>query len=140
MTSVAIEHEQARIDSLRELIKTHDELLSTIDSLRVKMEKLQQHEASKWDQLQEARKQLDMKTQNLNSFYKGFFYFSLPMSTKMRAQNIRRALSASGATMMVTSHLLYKTSERFLTDLKINPASAIADASQVILLFCLCVL
>ena len=103
----------------------------SIDNLRAKTEKLQQNEAAKWDQLQETRKQLDAKLLTLNAFYKGFFYFSLPMSTKLRAQNIRRALASSGATMMVTSHLLYKTSERFLADLKINAASAIADASQV---------
>lgn len=68
----------------------------------------------------------------LNSFYKGFYFFSLPLNAKLRSVNIRKIVSNYGATKLVASYTLLKSSKLLLSDLLISPTSAISDASQIL--------
>ena len=130
LMSCFVEHELARSDSFRECVKFHDDLLSSIDSLRVKVEKLETQQASKWDQLQEAKQSLEAKIQMLNIFYKGFYFFSIPMNAKLRSDNLRRMMGHVGSTSLVTAHTVQSSSRSFLDKLRISPGQAVADTSH----------
>lgn len=125
-----VEHELARSDSFRECIKFHDDLVSSIDSLRVKVEKLEAQQASKWDQLQEAKHSLEGKIQSLNAFYKGLYFFSIPMNAKLRSENLKKMMSFVGSTMLVTAHTVQTSSRVFLGKLDVDPSQAVADTSH----------
>lgn len=128
--SCFVEHETSRSEAFRECIKFHDDLLSSIDTLRVKVEKLETQQASKWDQLQEAKASLEGKLKSLNFFYKGFYFFSIPMNAKSRSENIHKMMSYVGASMLVTSHSLQSSSAAFLDRLAVNATQAISDTSH----------
>jgi hypothetical protein len=127
-----VEHELARSDSFRECIKFHDDLVSSIDSTRVKVEKLETQQASKWDQLQEAKHSLENKIQSLNAFYKGLYFFSIPMNAKLRSENLKRMMSFVGSTILVTSHTMQTSARTFLGKLGANPSQAVADTSHTL--------
>lgn len=88
--------------------------------------------SAKIDQLQELKKQLEIKKLTLNSFYKGFYFFSLPLNAKLRSSNIRKIVSNYGATKLVASYTLLKSSKLLLSELLISPTSAISDTSQIL--------
>lgn len=132
LVTTAIEHELSRCESFKEMIKIHDELCSSIDSWRVKCEKLEASQNAKWEQLQESKRNLELKTIALNNFYKGFFYFSIPLAVKQRSFNFRRALSAIGAGQYVAAFALQNSAVQFLTDLDMNILTSISDASYTL--------
>lgn len=130
--SCYLDHEISRISSVRELLKFHDDTVTAIDSLRVKVEKMEAQPNAKIDQLQEAKKQLDVKKMQLSAFYKGFYFFTLPINSKLKSQNIRKMVANVGSTMLVTSHTLLTSSKQLLRELFISPTQAISDASQIL--------
>lgn len=130
--SCYLDHEISRISSTRDLLKFHDDTVTAIDALRVKVEKMEAQPNAKIDQLQEAKKQLDLKKLQLSSFYKGFYFFSLPINSKLKSQNVRKMVANYGSTMLVTSHTLLTSSKQLLNELLISPTQAISDASQIL--------
>ena len=82
--------------------------------------------------MQESKKQLEIKKLTLNSFYKGFYFFSLPLNAKLRSVNVRKVVSNYGATKLITSNTLLKSSKFLLSELLISPTSAISDTSQIL--------
>jgi hypothetical protein len=135
LMSTYLEHEISRLSSLRELLKLHDDTVTSIDSLRVKVEKLEATLAPTpklLDQLSETRRQLEIKKLQLSSLYKGFYFFSLPMNSKLKSQNIRKMVSNYGSTVLVTSHTLVTSSRQLLFELSISPTQAISDTSQIL--------
>jgi hypothetical protein len=131
--STSLEHEISRISALRDLLKFHDETATAIDTLRIKVEKLEaQPTVKNFDQLQETKKHLEFKKMQLNSFYKGFYFFTLPLNSKLKSINLRRMVSNYGATVLVTSHTLLSSSRQLLNELSISPTQAISETSQIL--------
>lgn len=132
LVSCSLEHELARCVALKELLKHHDELASSIDSLRVKVEKLEANANTKWDVLQESKRALETKKVMLTNLYKGLFYFTLPFSVKHRSENIRRALGAFAATAFATAVSTHRSSLDFLRDLDYSVQAVIADTCHTL--------
>jgi hypothetical protein len=127
-----VDHEVSRGIAFKELIKYHDETVTFIDGQRVKVEKMEAQANTKVDQLQEAKRILETKKLQLSMFYKGLFFFSIPLNARARATNIRKMLSNYASTLLVTSHTLQTLSTAFLTDLGISPTQAISETSQTL--------
>mmetsp|Transcript_602 Transcript_602/g.1010 ORF Transcript_602/g.1010 Transcript_602/m.1010 type:complete len:542 (+) Transcript_602:52-1677(+) len=130
--STYLDHELLRNASMRELLKYHDDIVSSIDSLRVKVEKLESQQSTKWEQLQESKRNLEMKSSMLNTFYKGFYFFTVPLQAKCRSNSLRRAMSSYGATTMVTAHTISCSAGLFLKDLSLSATTAISETSQLL--------
>jgi hypothetical protein len=130
--STYLEHELLRLLSLRELLKLHDDTVTTIDSLRIKVEKMDATPSTKLEQLNEMKRQLENKQFHLNSFYKGFYSFTLPLQSKEKSKIIRQLITNYGATALVTSNTLLRSSQILLKELSISPTMAISETSQIL--------
>lgn len=131
--STYLEHEISRISAIRDLLKYHDDTANAIDALRVKVEKLEaQSNPKNFDQLQDLKKNLELKKLQLNSFYKGLYFFTLPLNSKLKSMNIRKMVSNYGSTLLVTSHTLLSSSRQLLNELFISPTQAISETSQIL--------
>jgi hypothetical protein len=127
--SPSYEYEYNRCTAFLELFKYHDDLSNFIDKQRSKVEKI---DRSKAEKLAEAQAILEEKKICLAAFYKGMFFFTVPMAARDRSVNVRRAAGFTGSTMLVSSCALEKASLSLLRDMDFSPAAVVASTSVVL--------
>lgn len=125
----ALEYELNRYYALKELCKIHDELVSFIDSQKLKLDRMDQ---SKYEKYQETRRAMEEKKQVLALFYKGFLHFTLPMSARDRAVNLRRAFTQTEVTMMASAEGSMACGLAYLKDVNASKATTVASACTVL--------
>lgn len=128
-----LEQEMAMIESFKELFKMHDEISKSIDNISAKLGKAETSKAAnKFDVINTLKKELDEKQKCLVAFYKGFLYFSLPISAKQRAVTLRKLSAAAAASHLTSSFVYTKACVDYFRSLNINPSSAIAETSRML--------
>ena len=128
---VALEQELTNLEALKELLRTHDEMLASIESLRsrlFKAEKLAQAQT-----VSEMKRALEEKRSNLHTFYKGFVLFSLPVFSRQRAASLRRLLGGLiAANCYAPTYPLLRNCVQFFQRLEMSPSLATADTSRLL--------
>lgn len=136
-----LEREVARCSSLRELMKYQDDLCSSIEALTVSIEKFEskkvQTEKIKW-QLHDAKTELEEKKLLLNTFYKGFFYFTLPLSVKGRSENLRRMAECVAAYELVEGTSQQQAAAALLSSMNASAVRVVTDTRAMLDLLSLC--
>lgn len=136
-----LEREVARCSSIRELLKYQDDLCSSIESLTVSIEKFEskkvQSEKVKW-QLRDAKTELEEKKLLLNTFYKGFFYFTLPLSVKGRSENLRRMADCVAAYELVEGTNQQQAAAALLSTMNASAVQVVTDTRAMLDLLSLC--
>jgi hypothetical protein len=100
LLAAALEHEVSRMESIRELLRVHDEMVQTIDSITFKLTRLEEKRVTSGDIVAELKLLLDEKQTCLAAFYKGLVYFTLPLCAKLRAYTFKRALAYLGVATL----------------------------------------
>ncbi len=128
---VALEQELTNIDALKEILKVHDDMLSSIENLSSRISK-----AEKLAQAQviyDLKNLLEEKRNNLHTFYKGLVLFSLPVFSRQRAATLRRLLGGlATANIYAPSYPLRRSCVEFFQRLDMNPVIAAADTSRLL--------
>ena len=128
---VALEQELTNIDALKEILKVHDDMLSSIENLSSRISK-----AEKLAQAQviyDLKNLLEEKRTNLHTFYKGLVLFSLPVFSRQRAATLRRLLGGlATANIYAPSYPLRRSCVEFFQRLDMNPVIAAADTSRLL--------
>ncbi len=124
-----MEYEIANVESLKELLKIHDEMVKEIDSYNNKINKLESSRNAKMEQIQDAKRILDDKQSCLNAFYKGFIYFTIPFIARQRASYIRRFFSGQICSTMSNSYTVFKACQEFFKQLML-PAQQVAEETS----------
>mmetsp|Transcript_2291 Transcript_2291/g.4235 ORF Transcript_2291/g.4235 Transcript_2291/m.4235 type:complete len:596 (+) Transcript_2291:212-1999(+) len=136
-----LEREVARCSALRELLKYQDDLCSSIEALTVSIEKFEtkkvQTEKIKW-QLRDAKTELEEKKLLLNTFYKGFFYFTLPLSVKGRSENLRRMADCVAAYELVEGTNQQQAAATLLSTMNASAVQVVTDTRSMLDLLSLC--
>lgn len=117
--AVLLEQELAMVESLKELLRLHDEMISGIESMTAKIVKTEaSRSANKFEQAAEQRIILEERQTSLTAFYKGFIYFSLPCSARFRAASLRRFSSFLSASQLTSSYALQVACLQFFTEIR----------------------
>ena len=117
--AVLLEQELAMVDSLKELLRLHDEMVGGIESMTAKIVKTEaSRSANKFEQAAEQRIILEERQASLTAFYKGFVYFSLPCAARNRAASLRRFSSFLAASQLTSSYALQVACLQFFTELR----------------------
>lgn len=137
-----LERELARCASIRELLKYHDDLSTTIDSLRVNIEKLEakNQKASTpkiVEQIKAAKLEFDEQMLLLNTFFKGFFYFTLPLAVKGRSVNFRKMTECVAAYELVACTSQQQSVTSLMGTLKISARQAVDETRSMLKLLAL---
>lgn len=138
-----LEHLVGLIDSMKELIKMHQTLVSEVETQKAKLSTLR---AKKPDpklegQIMEVESRIKHGNFKLDSFCKSFFYFSLPLFVRRRTALLKRISVHLGSYALVNSvglqtasRMLFKAIDQS-SDSAINSASAkLAELSKDALL------
>lgn len=99
-----LENELASAEGFRELFKTHEDIMFNIET------------AKKQDKVNKAA---ELEAQ-LNKFYKGFFYITLPLLSSLRASNIKKAVESMACCSWSLSAKLYKEALDFMKVISLN--------------------
>ena len=125
-----LEREAARCTSIRELLKYHDELSSSIDSIQVSIEKLEtkktQTDKIKW-QIKDLKVEKEEKELLMNTFYKGFFFFTVPLSVKHRSENLRRMSECVAAFELIEGTGRQQAAVKLLASLNSSAIQVVSD-------------
>lgn len=136
-----IEREIARCSSIRELLRYQDDLSSSIESLRVTIEKLETKKSpnvkTSW-QIKDAKSDLEEKIFLMNTFYKGFFFITIPLLVQSRSRNLRRMSESVGAFELMTATEQQQSAARLLSTLQLSAVQAVADTRSALDLLALC--
>lgn len=116
--SSVLEYELSNVESFKELFKLHDEMISTIDNLSMKIGKLEnsrglQTNIKNYELLQDYKRQLSEKQECLQAFYKGFVYFTIPLMARLRSYYYRRLLSGYLTSQYTSSYCVYQSCHEF---------------------------
>lgn len=136
-----LEREVARCASIRELLKYHDDLCTSIDNIRVNVERLQSKKAQTekilW-QIKDSKADMEEKIFLMNTFYKGFFYFTLPLSVKNRSETFRKMSENVAAYELIEGTCQQQSAARLLSSLNSSAIKAITDTRTMLDLLALC--
>jgi cell division protein FtsB len=124
--SAVLEYELANVESLKELLKVHDEMVKDINSTNNQISKLETSKNVKHEQIQDLKQRLEDKTICLNYFYKGFLYFTIPNIARSRASYSRRFFSGFICSQMSNSYSIFKACQEFFQQLQL-PMQAVAE-------------
>lgn len=131
--ATVLEQELALVESFKELLRVHEEILHSIDAVSAKLGRVEAGKAAnKQEQLAELRRNLEDKQTCLTAFYKGFVYFSLPAAARQRALTLRKLTAAVASSNLTGSFIMQKCCLEFFQSLALSPASAIAGTSRML--------
>lgn len=122
---IVLEQELAMIDALKDLIKVHDDLCTSIQSVQNKM-----RSTNNPDNMRELGESLQEKKQELKIFYSGFMYFTLPLAARQRASNFRRFGASYVSCQTAQSYLLHKACEEFFKSSQMSSFRAIEESNK----------
>jgi hypothetical protein len=128
---VALEQELGNIESFRELVRVHDELLANIETLSNRQSKAEK--AGQALAIADIRRQLEEKRVQLHNFYKGLVLFSLPFYSRQRAATLRRLLAGLVcANHYAPSFSIRRSCVEFFSKLDMAASSAVLDTSRML--------
>lgn len=128
---VSLEQELTNIEALKEILKVHDEMLSSIESLSSRISKSEK--VAQAQVIFDLKNSLEEKRTNLHTFYKGLVLFSLPVFSRQRAATLRRLLGGLvSANIYTPSYPLRRSCAEFFQRLDMNPVVAAADTSRLL--------
>jgi hypothetical protein len=117
-----LEQELSMVESVKELLRLHDEMQSGIDSISAKIVKTEaSRSANKFEQAAEQRIILEERQASLTAFYKGFIYFTLPCCARQRAASLRRLTSTVAAADLTSCYALQVACVKFFADIRYTP-------------------
>mmetsp|Transcript_24535 Transcript_24535/g.40906 ORF Transcript_24535/g.40906 Transcript_24535/m.40906 type:complete len:746 (+) Transcript_24535:103-2340(+) len=129
--AVLLEQELAMVDSMRDLLKLHDDMVSSIESVANKISKAEaSRSVSKYELVAEQRAILDERKSLLATFYKGFIFFTLPCLVRQRAASLRKFTASMAAAHFTATNSLYGACLQFFVDLSLKPSSAMAAMNR----------
>jgi hypothetical protein len=120
----------SRIESLKEFLSLYKVLIDDIDSLWSTLEKLESSKGAKMSQISEIQLKLEDKKTLLQSFYRGFFNFSLPSLVRSRALNMQKCTLAAGSYALSSSAISAQAAINLFSDLEISHNLAIHSISD----------
>jgi len=126
----ALEGELSRIESLRELVKQHDDMVGVMGQIGMRLEKAASGKSK--DSIPDLQRQLELKQNELSFYYKGFVYFTLPLCARLRTAVLRKAFSYIGATALAESCHLRSASLNFFRTMEVSPEAAVIETSRVL--------
>ena len=128
---VSLEQELTNIEALKEILKVHDDMLSSIESLSSRISKTEK--VAQAQVIFDLKNSLEEKRANLHTFYKGLVLFSLPVFSRQRAATLRRLLGGLvSANIYAPSYPLRRSCAEFFQRLDMNPVIAAADTSRLL--------
>jgi hypothetical protein len=130
-----LEHVVGLIESMKEIFKSHTTLTGEIDALETKIHKLTltKNPNPKTDaQLMEYKSTLTNKQALLESFYKSFFHFSLPLFARRRAALMKRLALNVASYQLTQACAMESAGRRFFEDVNYSSEVAIANTSQIV--------
>jgi hypothetical protein len=136
-----LEREVARCSSIKELLKYHDDLCSSIENITVQIEKTETKKAQTEkikNQLKELKVDLEEKNFLMNTFYKGFFYFTVPLAVKGRSENLRKMCECVGAYELVEGSSQQQSAASLLSTANASAVKAVTDTRAMLDLLSLC--
>jgi hypothetical protein len=114
-----LEQELSMVESVKELLRLHDEMQTGIDSISAKIVKTEaSRSANKFEQAAEQRIILEERQASLTAFYKGFIYFTLPCCARQRAASLRRLTSMVAAADLTSCYALQVACVKFFADIR----------------------
>lgn len=114
-----LEQELAMVESIKELLRMHDEMVTGIDAISAKIVKTEaSRSANKYEQVAEQRIILEERQASLTAFYKGFIYFTLPLCARQRAASLRKLTSIVAASDLTSAYALQVACIKFFSDIK----------------------
>lgn len=117
LTIIALlEFELGTIETIREMLKLHDDTLRDIEILKNKCKTYEKYEK----QVLEWKEIITNKELSIQRFYKGLIYFTIPFLARQRAMNYRKFFSGRIAALQSTSYHLFKTSEAYFNQVILN--------------------
>lgn len=126
-----LEQELALVESLKEVLRMHDEMVAGIEAVTAKIVKTEaSRSANKFEQVAEQRIILEERQSSLTAFYKGFIYFTLPCSARQRAASLRKFSSFAAAAHLTSAYALQVACVQFFTEVNMKPTSAVSEASR----------
>ena len=117
--AVMLEQELALVESLKELLRLHDEMVAGIEAITVKIAKTEaSRSANKFELVAEQRVTLEERQTSITAFYKGFIYFSLPTAARQRAATLRKFSSLMAASQLTTCYSIQVACSRFFAEIR----------------------
>lgn len=114
-----LEQELSLVESLKELLRLHDEMVLGIEAVTNKIVKTEaSRSANKFEQVAEQRIILEERQASLTAFYKGFIYFTLPCSARQRAASLRKFSAFAAAAHLTSAYALQVACVQFFTDIR----------------------
>jgi hypothetical protein len=110
-----LEHELARIESIRELCKCHDDMLKVIETASRDGKSIQY---------------VTSLESSLQLFYKGFFLYSLPFSSKQRTSIIRKLCASLAAISLSSTSRIYLDTLKFFENMSFSIMDTMKDTSH----------
>ncbi|KAJ1434685.1 hypothetical protein B484DRAFT_417365 [Ochromonadaceae sp. CCMP2298] len=131
--AVMVGQELALVDALRDLLRTHDEMVAGIESVAGKIVKAEaSRSVNKFEVVAEQRIVLEERQACLTAFYKGFIFFSLPTCARQRAASLRKFSSAHASANLTAAHALYGACLTFFTEMSLSPTSAVDSTCRML--------
>ena len=106
-----LENELSLLESFKELFKVHDDIMFNIEQAK-KHEKI--------------NKAAELEAQ-LNKFYKGFFFITLPLACSLRCTNFRKAVTYMGSVSLTYANSIYLETLKFFEGLSVNTKTVVED-------------
>ncbi len=112
-----LEHQLSVVESFRELFSYHDALVNSIDQLNNKINRFESGTAimsfmnsstKNAEEIIESKRMVQDRNVQLNLFYKGLVYFTVPLLARMRAGTLRRLNAVYASCAMSESYNGYK--------------------------------
>eukprot|EP00981_Chlorochromonas_danica_P013737 scaffold6806_cov177-Ochromonas_danica.AAC.9 len=122
-----LEQEIAHLETLKDLLKQHDDLLGSIATLQNKIKN-----TSNPDSLHDLRETMQEKDSALSMFYSGFIYFTLPLMARQRAVNMRRLTGGYVAAQTAQSYRLYHACEDFFRSMSMTSSRLIEETNVML--------
>lgn len=122
-----LEQEIAHLETLKDLLKQHDDLLGSIATLQNKIKN-----TSNPDSLHDLREIMQEKDSALSMFYSGFIYFTLPLMARQRAVNMRRLTGGYVAAQTAQSYRLYHACEDFFRSMSMTSTRLIEETNVML--------
>eukprot|EP01035_Chromulina_nebulosa_P020183 gene20183-26201_t len=128
----SLEHEISRMESLRELLKVHDEMLSSIESTTHKLNKAESAKVVKTELVAELKLLVDEQQSCLTAYYKGLLHFTLPMCARLRSITMRRVAKYIASTNLTAHSAVQSAALSCLSALRVDYNEAIESTSNAL--------
>lgn len=121
------EYELNNLHALSDLIRYLETTLKEIDSLSSKINSNAKNEKK----CEEWRKQIEDKQAIVHNFYKGFYFFTIPLFIRQRACMMRRFISGKISSYQSISYHLFKAAQEYFNKTGLSAEDAMEETSRI---------